>query len=211
MTIFVLSEFFCKILFVIVGIIDKLSGTRKITIGEEGDVFKIRSKRSKILEKKRGTGIPSIKGAVCYSSKDKDQLKKIAGKINMLDYSAKDTRIETCEKIKLKLLYLEKYSTGKDNITYMMIPFNHPVYPFPLNLEDRIKYVEQELNRLEKTSLKFKYKKEKGGSFLNKRSSEYAKYNIEFEYSGKLKTETNDLLKKYNFDNKGKKYTAIFE
>ena len=197
--------------FSIVGIIDKLSGTRKITIGEEGDVFKIRSKRSKILEKKRGTGIPSIKGAVCYSSKDKDQLKKIASKINMLDYSAKDTRIETCEKIKLKLLYLEKYSTGKDNITYMMIPFNHPIYPFPLNLEDRIKYVEKEFNRLEKTSLKFKYKKEKGGTFLNKRSSEYAKYNIQFEYPGKLKTETNDFLNKYNFDNKGKTYTATFE
>lgn len=197
--------------FSIVGIIDKLSGTRKITIGEEGDVFKIRSKRSKILEKKRGTGIPSIKGAVCYSSKDKDQLKKIANKIDMEDYSSKDTRIDTCEKIKIKLLYLEKYSTGKDNITYMMIPFNHPIYIFPLNLVDRINYVEQEFNKLEKTSLKFKYKKEKGGTFMNKISSDYAKYNVQFEYANKIKTETNDLLKKYNFDNKGKTYTATFE
>jgi len=194
-----------------VGIIDKLSGTRKITIGQEGDVFKIRTKRSKILDKKRGTGIPSIKGAVCYSSKDKSQLKKIAGKIDMRDYSGKDTRIDTCQKIKYRLLYLEKYSTGRDNKTYMMVPFNHPIYPFPLNLEDRIRYVEEEFNRLEKSKVKFKYKKDKNGIFDGKRSKEYPKYYIEFDFSGSIKKETQELLDKYSFSKKGKKYIAIFE
>ncbi len=194
-----------------VGIIDKLSGTRKITIGQEGDVFKIRTKRSKVLEKKRGTGIPSIKGAVCYSSKDKSHLKKIAGKIEMLDYSGKDTRIDTCQKIKDRLLFLEKYSTGKDNMTYMMVPFNHPIYTFPLNLEDRIKYVEDNFNRIEKSKVRFKFKKEKNGIFEGKRKNEYAKYNIEFEYSDKIKKETQELLDKYEFTKKGKKYIAIFE
>ena len=194
-----------------VGIIDKLTGNRKITIGKEGDVFKIRTKRSKILEKKRGTGIPSIKGAVCYSSKDKKQLKKIAGKINMIEYSSKDTRINTCQKIKKQLLFLEKYSTGKDNKTYMIVPYNHLVYPFPLNLEDRIRYVEEEFNRIEKSKIKIKYKKEKNGIFEDKRKKEYAKYNIEFEYSGSLKKETQELLDKYSFSKKGKKYISVFE
>ena len=121
--------------FDIVGIIDMLTGTRKLTIGKEGDVFKIRDKRNKQVDKKRGTGIPSITGAVCYSSKDKKELKKLANKIN-IDYNKKDTRIDTCTKIRDRLLFLEKFSTGKDNMTYMMIPYNHPKYTFPLNLEN---------------------------------------------------------------------------
>ncbi len=194
-----------------IGIIDKLSGTRKITIGQEGDVFKIRTKRSKILDKKRGTGIPSIKGAVCYSSKDKNHLKKISGKIEMLGYSGKDTRIKTCQKIKDRLLYLEKYSTGKENMTYMIIPFNHPVYIFPLNLEDRIKYVEENFNKIEKSKIKLKSKKEKNGIFEGKRKNEYVKYTVEFEYSDKIKKDTQSLLDKYEFTKKGNKFISIFE
>ena len=38
--------------------------------------------------------------------------------------------------IKNTLLDYEKYSTGKDKMTYVMIPANHPEYRFPYNLED---------------------------------------------------------------------------
>ena len=58
-----------------VGIIDKeLSRRKSKQVGELNDVFKIREKRSKILDKKRGTGIPSLKGAVCSIAKDKGYL-----------------------------------------------------------------------------------------------------------------------------------------
>ena len=37
----------------------------------------------------------------------------------------KNTRIDTCFKLEIDSIF-EKYSTGKDNKTYMIIPFNHP-------------------------------------------------------------------------------------
>ena len=42
-----------------------------------------------------------------------------------------------------EMLEKEKYSTDKDKnkMTYIRIPANHPKYPFPYNLEDRIKYL----------------------------------------------------------------------
>lgn len=123
-----------------VGIIDKEQSRKKSKqIDELIDVFKIREKREKILSKKRGTGIPSLKGAVCNTSKNREYLEKIA---KSLDISTDDTitRANICDTIRDKLLYLEKYSTGKNKMTYIMIPKNHPKYPFPYNLEDRIKY-----------------------------------------------------------------------
>ena len=197
--------------FEIVGIIDKFSGARKFTIGRDDDIFKIRGKREKVLDKKRGTGIPSAKGAVCYSSKDKDELKKIALKINMDSYKKDDTRIDTCMKIKNRLLFLEKFSTGKNNITYMIVPFNHPVLPFPLNLEDRIRYVEQNFNELENTKVKFTFKNIGDGIFDGNRNKKYARYSISFKYSGNISKNTKDLLDKYNFNKKGTSYEAIFE
>ena len=197
--------------FDIIGIIDTFSGNRKLTIGKEGDVFKIRNKRDKILEKKRGTGIPSIKGAVCYSSKDKNQLKKIANKINMTEYTKKNTRIDTCLQIRDRLLYLEKYSTGKDNITYMIIPYNHPKYIFPYNLEDRIRYVKDRFNEYQNSNIKFNYKKKNNGIFLEKRDKKLDSYEVNFSFNGKLNVDTEKLLQKYDFKNKGNNYSAIFE
>lgn len=120
-----------------VGIIDKEVSRRKNKrIEEMDDVFKIREMRAKVLEKKRGTGIPSFKGAVCATSKNKEYLEKIASqiKINTKDV---ETRTDICELIKIKLLELEKYGRGKKKLTYVMIPANHDTYPFPYNLEDR--------------------------------------------------------------------------
>ena len=52
--------------------------------------------------------------------------------------------------MKDSLLLLEKYSTTKDNNkkTYIMIPANHPIYPFPYNLEDRIKHIITSVNTI---------------------------------------------------------------
>ncbi len=197
--------------FDIIGIIDTFSGNRKLTIGKEGDVFKIRNKRDKVLDKKRGIGIPSSKGAVCYSSKDKSQLKKIANIVGMTEYNKKNSRIDTCLQIRDRLLYLEKYSTGKDNKTYMIIPFNHPIHIFPFNLEDRIRYVNDKFNEIEEQNIKFKFKKINNGIFLGKRDKKYDSYQVTFSFNGELKTETKNLLMKYNISNKGNIYSTIME
>ena len=121
-------------------------------------------------ELKRGAGIVSIKGAVCFNSKDKDYLVNVVKKLRKLvpfDLIIKDKikREDLCDEIRKSLLYLEKYSTSKDKnkMTYIMIPANHPEYEFPYNLEDRIKYNLNELSKLINRKFDHKVLKEKGG------------------------------------------------
>lgn len=124
-----------------VGIIDKeLSRRKSKQASELKDVFKIREKRAKILEKKRGTGIASLLGSVCSTSKARDALEKIA-KILNVDFGDRHTRNDLCEIIKNKMIELEKYSSGKEKMTYLMLPANHPEYPFPFNIYDRQDHV----------------------------------------------------------------------
>lgn len=137
--------------FTYVGIIDKerIKGKEN----ENNDIFKIREKRRKVLDKKRGTGIPSLKGAVCFNAKNKEYIRNVAKKLNVI-YEKNDTRLDICNKIKDKMLDLEKYSTTKDKnkMTYVMIPKNHPIYPFPYNLEDRVEFIKSNI----KDNIKYK-------------------------------------------------------
>jgi hypothetical protein len=126
-----------------VGLVDKESSRRKSKTNDENlDVFKIREKRGKILAKKRETGLSSFKGSVCTTSKSKQYLEKVAKKIgaNVKNIGARNN---LCTLIQERLLYLEKYATDKDKNkkTYCVVPFNHPIYPFPYNLEDRSNYI----------------------------------------------------------------------
>jgi hypothetical protein len=100
-----------------------------------------------------------------------------------IDLVKKETRFNICELLKLKLLFLEKFSTKKDKnkITYVIVPSNHPVYPFPFNLEDRIDHINEKLNDITDQNLSTSVKKEKDGIFMNKRNKDYAKYIIEFK------------------------------
>lgn len=153
-----------------VGIIDKEQSRRKSKqIDEINDVFKIREKRGKILDKKRGTGIPSLKGAVCATSKDRKYLKKVAKSIGA-DINQNTTRINVCDVIKEKLLHLEKYGTKKDGnkMTYIMIPKNHPDYPFPYNLEDRVEYIINDIKHNIKINLEINITTEKHKSGILK-------------------------------------------
>lgn len=136
----------------IVGIIDK--NMNKLA-SSESDLFKIRYPRAKVLDKKRGTGIPTFKGAVCSTSKNKKYLMRL---VRMMPNISKEeikrieslTREHICLEIRDKLLFLEKYSTSKDanKITYIMIPKDHPIYSFPYNLEDRVKFIIKQLNKI---------------------------------------------------------------
>ena len=135
----------------IVGIIDK--NLNKLASNED-DLFKIRPPRAKILNKKRGTGIPTFKGAVCSTSKDKTYLINLIKKLpnvspKDIDEVKKMNKEQICNKVKEKLLYLEKYSTSKEKnkMTYIMISKDHPIYEFPYNLEDRIKVNIKNINK----------------------------------------------------------------
>jgi hypothetical protein len=149
----------------IVGIIDK---NQNRLASNEIDLFKIREPIGKTVDKKRGTGIPTLKGAVCSTSKDKNYLMNIIKKIPNI--TKKDierinnlTREEICNEIKEKLLFLEKYSTSKDKnkLTYVMIPDNHPLYQFPYNLEDRVKYRQKQIDKNLERDMDYKVDKKK--------------------------------------------------
>lgn len=148
-----------------IGIIDK--NLNKLA-SDDDDLFKIREVIDKTLIKKRGTGIPTFKGAVCSTSKDKKTLMNIIKKIHIISKEeliriSKLKREEICLEIRDKLLYLEKYSTTEDNnkMTYMMIPYNHPKYKFPYNLQDRIKDIMEKINIILKQKNIFKTVKKK--------------------------------------------------
>jgi superfamily II DNA or RNA helicase len=152
-----------------VGYVDKeLSRRKHKSIDEINDVFKLREKRAKILEKKRGTGIPSLQGAVCSTSKSKKYLQKVLKKLDG-EIVNNDKRTDICKKIEDKMFFLEKYSTEKDKnkFTYVMIPTNHPKYKFPYNLEDRVDYL---INNI-KEKIKFK---------INIESKTYKKKNLPY-------------------------------
>lgn len=112
------------------------------------DVFKIRTMRPKILNKKRETGVPSFKGAVCNTSKDKKSLILTAQKLGISSIKHAD-RKSLCDIIKNRMFDMEKYATTKDKnkVTYLIVPANHPTIPFPLNLEDRIENILENLKK----------------------------------------------------------------
>ena len=184
-----------------VGIIDK-SSLRKRSIDEEiPDTFKLRTKREKILKKKRGTGIPSLTGAVCETSKKKKDLIDVAKFLGIkidkkLEEEINNSRISICQLIRNRLLYLEKYSTTKDKnkFTYLIIPNNHPVYTFPLNLEDRIVFIQKQIENKIPFKIDYKIEKSNNGIFENKRNKSLPKYILNI-------TNTNDLDKYENYLN----------
>ena len=195
----------------IVGIIDK--NLNPLASMDE-DLFKIRPPRAKVLEKKRGTGIPTLKGAVCNTSKSKPHLLKLLEKIpgvkaEEINNLKKDTRESVCDFIKIKLLYQEKYSTSaqKNKVTYVMIPSDHPIYPFPFNLEDRIKYILSEVKSKIGRDIDYKTIKENNGTFQNEKN--LPSYKIEFNDNKYTEMSKKELEKiGFNFD-KNKWYLEL--
>ena len=172
------------------------------------DIFKIRSKKIKNNNKKRGTGIPSSKGAVCGTAKDKNELIKICNKLNIKRKLNNLNRNEICNIIRNHLLYLEKYNEEKIKKTYLIIPSNHPVYKFPLNLQDRINYIKDELEKKLNSKLEFNIKKLDNGIFENIRDIKYIRYKITFLNN---KNYDSEIIKKYGFLNKNNIWEVFIE
>jgi superfamily II DNA or RNA helicase len=173
----------------IVGIIDK---------NIDGDIFKIRPPLIKNSNKKRGEGIVSFKGTACSSYENKEYLIKILNKLNNNNNILKNKNI-ICDAIQNKLLELEKYSTSKDNNkkTYIIIPFDHPKYIFPYNIEDRILYIINNINKI--LGHKITYNVKKNGNIYDMNiKNEKKLYNV------------NHILNKYNFKLNNDFYTTTF-
>lgn len=152
----------------IVGSIDKELGRKNLlNVNELPDTFKIRTQRDKVLTKKRGKGIPSLRGSVCKVSK---QLEYLVGITNKLKIKIpKDiSKAKICDMIQEKLLELEKYNT--DGITYVIIPKNHPTFPFPYNLNDRVQIIQKKIKDVIRVDIKIKTEKKnlKDGKYLFK-------------------------------------------
>jgi hypothetical protein len=196
-----------------IGIIDKAS-TRKRAIDEQiPDVFKLRTKRDKILIKKRGTGIPSLTGAVCETAKTKEELIEIALKLNIkMEKSKSDSRTSVCVLIRNRLLYLEKYSTDKDKnkYTYMIIPNNHQIYKFPLNLEDNIQYQLKKI--IDKIPFKIEHNVEvsNNGIFEGKRDKSLIRYILNLTNNKDL-AKYDTFLTTMGFTLQNKKWSLIIE
>lgn len=159
-----------------IGIIDKETSHRKSKkFSEFNDVFKIRRKQDKSEDKKRGTNIQTFKGSVCITNNSKE-ISKILKYLGLKE----GTRQESCKNIRDKLLELEKYSTGEDKKTYVMIPGNHPKYVFPYNLEDRREYIMKVLD----TNPTIKYKE--------------TSKNIEINNTNISEEIMTEIIKKYN-------------
>ena len=186
-----------------VGIIDKDN-----KLHDSNDVFKIREKRDKFLEKKRGVGIPSLKGSVCATSKTNEYLENISKKlkININDVNSRDS---ICSKIKNRLFELEKYSKGNSKKTYLIIPKNHPVYEFPLNIEDRCAMIKQKLQQIVSKKIKNYKEVEKDADSKNKNNlTKHYEVEISFSVDNLTSSEENSI-KKLGFDEKNGKMTKI--
>ncbi|ATZ80950.1 DEXDc helicase [Bodo saltans virus] len=188
-----------------VGFIDKeINRKKNKNIDEIQDIFKLREKRAKILEKKRATGLPSLKGAVCVNAKSKGYLESVAKKLG-IQPEKNITRTDICRKIEDKMLTMEKYGTdeNKNKFTYVMIPVNHPSIPFPYNLQDRTSFLINDINNAIKINLDISHKSTKKTDGKEKGQLMYI---ITLKNIKKLKDDDIILI-----DNIVKKYKAVFD
>ena len=199
-----------------IGIIDKASSRKRAIDENIPDIFKLRTKREKILIKKRGTGIPTLTGAVCETSKNKKELIEIALKLNIKinkdEINSDKSRTGVCILIRNRLLYLEKYSTIKDKnkYTYMIIPSNHPIYKFPFNLEDHIQHILIQIKDKIPFAVENSVEKSTNGIFEGKRDKSLTRYILHLTNNKDLPKYEN-FLTKLGFVFKDKKWSVVIE
>ena len=178
------------------------------------DVHKIREKRPKFLKRKRQTGIPSFKGSVCATSKSREYLLDVLRKVGVTDDVYDSIKRETiCDMIYNRMYDLEKYSTKKDGnkLTYLIVPFNHPNIPFPLNLEDRLKSiindVSKKINR--KLNLKIQTIPLKNNNNNKFSDIKYVKYIVKI--SDMAVDNFGKVLEEYGGEKKGSEWIITIE
>ena len=102
-------------------------------------------------------------------------------KLDVSDIDKDDSRQKVCNKIKNKLIELEKYN--KENITYLIIPINHPTLEFPLNIHDRKEYIVQ---KIEEMNLKVNVESSKNKYVLSVKSDNEKLRSLGFSKDGAI-------------------------
>jgi len=157
----------------VVGIID---------MKDNNEVFKIRKRLDTSSDtKKRGIGLISAKGSTC-EDKEKSEIIAYLKQLDIKDYNKDDSRQKLCTLIKDTLINLEKYN--KNNITYLIIPNNHPILEFPLNIHDRKDFI---VKKLEEDKIKVHIDTSKNKYILSTKS-EIREYGFKKEGSYFIKT-----------------------
>ena len=199
----------------IVGFVSKnLNKLANTGTNEVDDIFKIRPPLEKISAKKRGTGIFSLTGATCATSKCKSYLlgliKILEKQVDKKIVGARNTREDICINIMTMLLYLEKYATTKANnkMTYIMIPSDHPLYTFPYNLEDRIKYVLQKVKDTIQREFEHTVISHKEGSF--KDITHLQSYIVQIKKTSYIEN-NKTLIEKIGFKLKQSNYELVID
>nr|QFG73572.1 MAG: hypothetical protein [Megaviridae environmental sample] len=144
---------------IVIGILDK-----RITKKINRDIFKIRVAKQKNIVKRRAKNLPTDAGAECLT-KNKKELLVLAKELGI---TKKMQRKNLCWQIQKTLRELEKYSVN--NKTFYKVPINHPTEPFPLNIHDRIPYIEKTFQ------VKVKYRKES----LDSKNKKIVGYHVSF-------------------------------
>ena len=120
------------------------------------DAFKIRERiKNKNTTKKRGVGIISYRGSTCFNSKTKEEINEIGKKLKIKNVEEM-TKVDACNTIKNILFDMEKYNKDENKKTFFIIPSNHPTIKFPLNLQDRVEFLKENINKLFTETIKFK-------------------------------------------------------
>ena len=110
-----------------------------------------------------------------------------------------------CKAVKKFLLKLEKYSSGKQKMTYLIVPENHSTYKFPLNLEDRINHYKDSLRQLLGDSVKIRIVKDEEIelskeviSILKRNKGEIYNYIMKLQDKGSYNIYKNRLMEEYD-------------
>ena len=106
----------------------------------------------------------------------------------------KGARTIICDNVKERLLELEKYATGKDKMTYIMVPKNHPQYEFPYNLEDRKDYIVKKVKENIPIKIDIDIKKNKGEFTLTIKDNEKIKEYHKLLETYKFKKVKNEFI-----------------
>ena len=119
-----------------------------ITKTSTQDVFNIRFARDRNVKKKRQKGLATDMGASC-TSKSLEDLHEICKQLEITKLTTGQLRSKNklCELIQTKLFDLEKNQTGT-KLTYLKVPINHLIFPFPINTEDRFEYIKDQLEHM---------------------------------------------------------------
>lgn len=88
-------------------------------------------------------------------------------------------------------------------MTYLIVPANHPIIPFPLNLEDRVDFIIRDMERETRSNINPKIKIIKNNGRFD--DINYYYYELTFNNMSKYQ----DILEKYGAIREGDQWVMV--